>query len=375
MKRKLLFVIPSLVGGGAENALIKLLKALDYTKFEVSLLVICYRGIYIDQVPPEVKTLFLFKSMTLVRILEFVQKRLNWVAPLKYKFKSVVNDDYDTAISFLDCNFTDLLFYLKKETKKIAFVHSSYVSNENYNKFYKNKNYLERVKKNRYSKLDTIVFVSNDAMVEFKKVMGEYQDMRVLYNLFNEEDILQKAQASVASFNPEVFHFVAVGSLLPVKGYDLLIDASAIVKQSGNNFQVHIVGRGPEEEKLKKRSNDLGLNDIVVFHGYQNNPFAYINNGDVFVMTSVSEALPSVLCEAIIIGKPILITNTTGCREVIDFGKYGVMTERNTNDFAHKMLEFIDNKQMLYDYKKLSLIRKNFFNKEIILNKFYNILS
>jgi hypothetical protein len=125
-----------------------------------------------------------------------------------------VNDDYDTAISYLDCNFTDLLFYLKKETKKITFVHLSYMSNKNFNKFYKNKNYLERVRENRYGKLDTIVFVSNDALLEFKKVMGEYQDMRVLYNLFNEEDILQKSKTHVASFNPKIFHFVAVGSLL-----------------------------------------------------------------------------------------------------------------------------------------------------------------
>jgi glycosyltransferase involved in cell wall biosynthesis len=375
MKKKLLFVISSLVGGGAENALVKLLKALDYTKYEISLLVICYRGVYINQIPDEVKVLYLFRNKSIVRGLEFLQKRMGWPWPLKIKFESVVNDDYDTAISFLDCNFTDLLFYLKKETKKIAFVHSSYISNENFNKFYKNKNYLERVKKNRYGKLDTIVFVSNDAMLEFKKVMGEYHDMRVLYNLFDEENILQKAQASVASFNPEIFHFVAVGSLLPVKGYDLLIDASAIVKQSGNSFQVHIVGRGSEEEKLKKRVQDLGLNDIVVFHGYQNNPFAYINEGDVFVMTSVSEALPSVLCEAIIIGKPTLITNTAGCREVIDFGKYGVMTERNAKGFAHKMIEFIDNKQMMIKYKKLSLERKKIFNKEIILEKFHRLIN
>jgi glycosyltransferase involved in cell wall biosynthesis len=92
-------------------------------------------------------------------------------------------------------------------------------------------------------------------------------------------------------------------------------------------------------------------------------------------MTSVSEALPSVLCEAIIIGKPILITNTAGCRELIDFGKYGVMTERNAKDFAHKMIEFINNKQMLYDYKELSLERKKIFNKKMILEKFHDLID
>ena len=56
-------------------------------------------------------------------------------------------------------------------------------------------------------------------------------------------------------------------------------------------------------------------------------------------------------------------------------GRYGVMTERNANDFAHKMFEFINNKEMLHKYKELSLERKKIFNKEIILEKFHRLIN
>jgi glycosyltransferase involved in cell wall biosynthesis len=291
------------------------------------------------------------------------------------RFNRVVKIKYDTAISFLDSNVTDFLFFLDDDTKKVSFVHTSFVSNNNFNKFYQDKKYLDKVKTKRYAKLDTIVFVSKDAKLEFIEVMGEYKDMRVLYNLFNEVEILEKALIPLKSFDKETFSFVAVGSLLPVKGYDLLIEASAIVKESGIKFKVHIVGKGPEEERLKALANKLNLCGTILFHGYQKNPFSYIKNANVFVMTSVSEALPSVLCEAIIIGKPILITNTPGCREVIEYGKYGLMSERNPVAFADQMINYLDNKNMLEKYEQLSIQRKQIFDNDNILKQFYSIVA
>jgi glycosyltransferase involved in cell wall biosynthesis len=375
MKKKILFIMPSLVGGGAENAMVKYLKAIDYNRYDVSLLLLCLKGVYIEQLPKEVKVLYLFKNQKLSRLLEYLQKRKGITWPLRMRFNQVVNEKYDTAICFLDSNVTDLLFFLDENTKKVSFVHSSYVSNKNFNKFYQNEKYLNKVKTQRYAKLDTIVFVSNDARLEFEEVMGEYKDMRVLYNLFNEDEILEKSIIPLESFDKETFSFVAVGSLLSVKGYNLLIEASSVAKKAEKTFKVHILGKGPEEEKLKKLVNKLNLSDTVLFHGYKQNPFSYIKNGNVFVMTSVSEALPSVLCEAIIIGKPILITNTAGCREVIDFGKYGVMTNRDANDFAGGMIEFMDNEEMLDKFEKLSLERRIIFKKENILKKFYDIID
>jgi len=63
-KRKILFILPSLVGGGAERTLINLLEKIDYKKYDVDLLVVLKQGVYLKQVPKEVKLLYLFKNKT-----------------------------------------------------------------------------------------------------------------------------------------------------------------------------------------------------------------------------------------------------------------------------------------------------------------------
>lgn len=372
---KLLFVIPSLVGGGAENALIKLLKAMDYKRYRVTLLVVCYRGVYIDQVPANIELKYLFKRDLLVRGLAYLQKKWGWSWPLRWAFRRTMPDDFDTAVSFLDSNFTDLLFLLRPSTKKITWVHSSYVSNQNFNRFYSNNSYRQRVIEQRYRLLDTLVFVSNDAKQEFIEVMGVFPDMRVLYNLFDEDEIRRKAMLPIPVGASTDFTFVAVGSLLPVKGYDLLIAAAKIAIQQGYRFRVEIVGKGPEEEVLKREIQTLGLEEVVVFRGYQKNPFAYIQSGDVFVMTSVSEALPSVLCEALILGKPVLITDTPGCREVIEWGKYGMMTERNREAFAYQMMACIDDPSLVEQFRNLSVERGKGFSKAATLEAYQAVLG
>jgi glycosyltransferase involved in cell wall biosynthesis len=371
--KKIFFLMPSLVGGGAENALIKLLNAFDYDKYEVTLLLVCYHGYYISKIPKNVEVKYLFKNYKFVSILEYLQKKMGWSFLLNWAFKRKINDNYDTAVSFLDSNFTDLLFLLNPTTKKVTWVHSSYLTNRNFNRFYQNKKYLEKIKKNRYKKLDTIVFVSNDAKIEFIEVMGKFDDMRILYNLFDEVDLLQKAQISLPP--TQVISFIAVGNLIPVKGYDLLIDAAKILKADGFTFKLEILGKGHQESELKARVQKYDLKNEIQFLGFLDNPYAYINRADVFVMTSVSEGLPSALIEAMIIGKPVLITNTSGCREVIEYGKYGMMSDRTPEAFAEKMKAFIINPDLKNKYAELARQKAKDFSKQNILSSFFDVID
>lgn len=371
--KKILFLMPSLVGGGAENALIKLLNAFDYDKYEVTLLLVCYRGYYVSKIPKNVKVKYLLKNYKLVSILEYLQKKMGWSFLLNWTFKRKIKENYHTAVSFLDSNFTDLLFLLSPKTKKITWVHSSYLTNKNFNRFYQNKKYLKKIKENRYKKLDTIVFVSNDAKSEFIEVMGKFDDMRILHNLFDEVDLIQKAQITLPV--KQGITFVAVGNLIPVKGYDLLIDAAKILKTEGFGFKLEILGKGHQESELKAKVQKLDLKNEIQFLGYLPNPYSYINRADVFVMTSISEGLPSALIEAMIIGKPVLTTDTSGCREVIEYGKYGMMSDRTPEAFAKKMKAFIDNPDLINKYAELARQKAKDFSKQNILLKIFEIID
>jgi glycosyltransferase involved in cell wall biosynthesis len=367
--------MPSLVGGGAEKALVRMLKIFNYQKYDVTLLLVSFNGIHIKDVPSQVEIKYLFKVDFIVRVLAFLNKKFDFDFFLRLKFKYKTKSYYDTAISFLDSNFTDLLFNLSPKTKKISYVHGSYLSNENYFRFFKKKKYLNRIINNRYKKLHSIFFVSNDAMHEFKSLVGNnFNNMKVVYNIFDKEDILLKSNQAVTSIDHSKFNFIAVGSLLPIKGYDFLIEAVSILVESNKSFCLHILGDGKEKNNLIKKVRDLKIDKFIKFHGYKKNPYAIMSKCDVFVMTSISEALPNVLCEAIILGKPLLITEAAGSKEVIDNGNYGVMTKRSTKEFAFEMLNFINNEQQIERYTKLSIERQKIFNNENILNHFYTII-
>lgn len=374
MKRKLLFLIPSLVGGGAERNLINLLQKLDYTKFEIDLVVVVKMGAYLNSIPPEVKVIYLYQTYTLIRAWEWLQKKANFDYFLKRRTEKMVKSRYDLGISFLDGNFTDLLFYMKGVSKKYTWVHSSYKTNHNFARFYENKDYVTKLKRKRYGKLDGIFFVSHDAKKEFIEVFGEYPNMQVLYNLIDRESILKKSRIETPEPS-NVFHFITLGRLLPVKGYDRLIRASKIVQQKGFDFKVSIVGSGSEKSNLEALVQKLNLHSSVEFVDFLPNPYPQLKSADVFIMSSISEALPTALCEAMILGKATLVTNSSGCSEIVDNGEYGLMAEQDDQSLAKHMIKYLSNPQVVLYYEQKSGERAKLFDDSLVLKEYNKILS
>ena len=64
-------------------------------------------------------------------------------------------------------------------------------------------------------------------------------------------------------------------------------------------------------------------------------------------MSSKSEAMPMALCEAMILGKPVIVTNCSGCREVVNYGEFGLMADINIEDLTTNMLKLIKDKEEL----------------------------
>jgi len=374
IKRKILFLIPSLRGGGAERTLINLLHKIDYERYDIDLIVVSKFGQYLNEVPGEVNVRYLYKNNLWVRILGLLHRRFNLDWFFRQKM-AAVEKSYDVAISFLDSNYTDLLFYIDSIEKRVVFIHGSYLSHSNYHKFYKNPSYRKKMMVNRYSKLDGIYFVSEDSMYDFIKLFGEFPKMEVIYNMIDRESVLRKSQLDTNLENDGTFTFMAAGSLLPIKGFDRLIRASDIVKKNGYHFKLIIAGSGSEENKLKKLISELNLGDTVKLLGFVKNPYPLMKNCDVFVMSSISEALPTVLCEAMILGVPTLVTNCSGCRGLVEDGKYGLMAEQNDQDYANKMMLFMDDARLLAKYSEKSLQRAELFDDERILQRYYEVFD
>jgi len=373
-KRKILILIPSLRGGGAERTLINLLHKIDYDRYDIDLIVVSKHGHYLEQIPEQVNVTYFFRFHIITRILSFLHRKTGFDWFFRRKMKRL-ETQYDVGISFLDSTFTNFLFFNDIFDKRVALVHSSYLSHEDYIRSFQNKKYRNKVSANRYSCLDAIYFVSHDSREDFVELFGEFPNTGVVYNLIDAESVIRKSLEPPGFKSESGFIFSAIGSLLPVKGFDRLIRAARIAIDQGYQFELHIAGDGPEKKSLEKLIRQSGLEDTVTLHGFLDNPYPLLKLSDVFVMSSVSEALPTVLCEAMILEKPSLVTNCSGCRGLVESGEYGLMAEQDDNDLAQKMMLYMDSPELLSYYSKKSAERSKLFNDSEILKSYYKIFD
>lgn len=375
-KLRILFIIPSLEEGGAERVLVNLLKKFDFDRYEVDLCVVEKRGIYFGEIPAQVKVITLFSNELLCKVFNGLHVRYNFNFAYRWLANRKISGRYDIGISFLDSGYTDILFFLKsKISRKISWVHSSYQTYRNFEKFYTG-GYKKRVIKHRYSKLDTIVFVSNDSRKEFEGIFGHFPSMEVIYNMIDAKGVKDKAELPLnESFDAAVTNIIALGVLLPVKGYDKLIRAARLLKDDGIRFKIRILGNGDLENELKMLIEDMDLVNEVELSGFLYNPFPYLKQSDIFVMTSVSEGLPTALCEAMILGLPTVVTDCSGCRELVENGQYGMMVRQSAVSIYEGLKEMIVMPEKQAYFRKKSLERAAIFNDDTILDQVYDLLG
>jgi glycosyltransferase involved in cell wall biosynthesis len=117
----------------------------------------------------------------------------------------------------------------------------------------------------------------------------------------------------------------SVGRLVPVKDYDTLIRAVALLSRRQHCFRLVLVGGGPEEQKLKSLVQEQGVEERVLFMGRRNDIAELMNIFDVFVLTSLTEGLSNTLLEAMATGLPVVATAVGGNPEIVFEGENGRM--------------------------------------------------
>ena len=135
-----------------------------------------------------------------------------------------------------------------------------------------------------------------------------------------------------------------------------------------------IVGSGRCEDELKSYCTANRL-DNVVFTGMQDNPYKYLSQADVFVLSSYREGFAIVIPEAMACGLPVLSTKCTGPTEILNDGEYGILVE-NSDDGVYKgMKELLDNRESLPYYKRQSLKRYYYYEDDIVIKDIINLFS
>lgn len=170
---------------------------------------------------------------------------------------------------------------------------------------------------------------------------------------------------------------ISVGTLLPVKGYEYLLDAVNLVIKKEPKVIFDIVGDGPLREELVQMSLELGIEKFVVFHGYLNDADKKIAKADIFVLPSLSEGMPCVLIEAMMMGKPIVATSVGGVPEMIEDGYNGfLVASKDSAALADKILCLLnDNNKAVQMGVNGKCLWSKMFTAEMMSDKYETVYS
>lgn len=372
-KKKILIIHSSLGGGGAEKVLIDILRHFDYSVYDVTLFLLYRNGIYLDQVPSEVhiqKEEFGIKSrrfwtglLLAIGIYGLLMRRC-----VHRVFKG---EHFDTIISFMEGGPALCHQYLfDKAQNHVTWVHIDL------KKFHYSKYLFPCPGQERrfYQRVDEVIFVSNEAKEKFASLF-DLPKGRVIYNLIDKDRICELSNAMKPNREPKLT-IVNVGRLVPQKRQDRIIEVAAVLKEKGVDADFWILGVGGLEEKLKQKATDKGVAERVHFYGFIANPYPYIKAADIFLLTSDAEGFPLVVCEAMCLGKPIVSTRITGPTEILDNGKYGILTELSPEVIANTIMTLVNDPAKIERYGLLATERANsLFDTDGVMRQIYNVID
>lgn len=392
--KNILFVMPSLGSGGAEKSLVNLLNLIDYEKYAVDLLLFKREGLFLSQIPKEVRLLQptdslqyaykidrgMFSSVSGVKagILRgtstFICKCLykenarqqRWIKFYK-RYLPNLEDEYDIAIGFLEGDASYYVIDKVNAKEKILWIHNDF----NEIKKYEDAKIYEKY----FQKADSVVSIS-DKCVQILK-----QNYPAMVNKFyclpnlTSGSLLKKMseEFEVSEFEKNQFNVLSIGRLTRQKGYDFAIDAVKILKEKYSDIHWWIIGAGELEEQLKKQVKDNDLEEYITFLGLRANPYPYIRSCDLLVQPSRWEGKSVVLDEAKILAKPILATNYSTIKDQLKDKKEGLITDISPNAIAEGIIELRENPQ-LYNSIQCYLDKHEYGNEKEIL-QYYELLE
>lgn len=372
--RRILFIIPSLIGGGAERVLINLLQLLkEQSAFQLTLCSVVRKGVYIKAVPHGIDVKYLYKNALIGKVVEKCVRDFGMHFLMQIRVKRILKGHFHVGISFLDSVFSEILFYPGPVIeKRLVVIHSSYLTYSNKSRFIQGK-YKKKLQE-RYSRLDTIISVSNDVEKEFVEAFGRFKDMRVIYNPINTVQIRKKSLEAVEQKSDDKLHLLAIGNLIPVKNHLRLLRAAELLSRDGVDFHLRILGKGSLLHSLQAFIEERKLDAYVELAGFVENPYPLLKSADVFVLSSLAEGLPTVIGEAMVLGVPVVSTDCPGSREILDHGKYGVLTAQDDHSLYKGIKKLVDEKERAY-YSRKSFERASIFDDQHALREYVSLLE
>lgn len=304
--KKVLFVLPSLEAGGAQRVIVTLLRHLDRAHFEPHLALLEKAGPFLKDVPADVPIHDLK-----ARRVRYVLPALVWLA-WKLRPCAAFSGLFELNLAMVFAKPflpRDVRIFLREEASPSSELAQRRRRSRLWHWLYRH----------GYARADKIICIADFVFDELAEQFGVPRGKMV--RIFNPVDIQSVRELADANGNPysgDGPHLVTVGRLWRQKGFDVLLDAMALVHKSIPLAELTIVGGGPLELDLKAQRDRLSLTKVVHFVGFHSNPYPYVKHADLFVLASRYEGLPLVILEALALGTPVVATDCPGgLREIL----------------------------------------------------------
>jgi glycosyltransferase involved in cell wall biosynthesis len=327
--------VPSLRSGGAEHVTINMAVGLQNRGFNVDLVLVKAEGPFLSNIPSGVRVTDLRSSRALVSLpglIHYLRKE----RPMG--LLSALGHVNIVAIwaKVLAC----------VDTKIIVTVNST-LSVGLSNSLFSKGRLLRLFTKMFYSRADAVVACSRGVADDIFLATGFKRDsIKVIYNPAITNDLLEKAKEPLDHpwFLPEAPPVViALGRLNKVKDFPVLIKAFKKIRKN-RSVRLMIIGKGGEKASLESLVRELGLEEDVSIPGFLDNPYKYIAKSAVYVLSSISEGLPTALIEALALGLPVVSTDCpNGPREILRDGQLGrLVPVHNSEMLADAIIATLD---------------------------------
>lgn len=167
---------------------------------------------------------------------------------------------------------------------------------------------------------------------------------------------------------------IGVGRLSTEKGFDRLIEAYSKI-ENHDNWQLILVGDGPERENLQNQVYKLGLSDKVKFLGQRNDVDALLAESKIFVIPSRCEGFPNALCEAMASPLPCISFDSISASDIIENRKSGVVIpDGDIEALAQEITILMDNEVLRNTYAQNAESIRERLDKDRIGDLFLNFI-
>jgi glycosyltransferase involved in cell wall biosynthesis len=317
VKRAVSFCMPSLLHGGAEKVTVHLANGLAERGYAVDMVLLAAHGEFLSELGSS------------IRLFDLKANRMAWGIPPFARYLRKARPD--VVISALDhVNVGVLVARLLSGTRVpvIVAIHATQSMAAKYRRGFR-ASAVRWFSPWCYRRANQIVCVSRGVADDLVATAGANRErIRVVYNPVVSQRIIDMSHEPLDHpwFCPGAPPVVlAVGRLTEAKDYPNLIRAFASAR-SRRDLRLMILGDGEDRPQLERLVAELGLSDCIALPGFASNPYTFMARAAVFVLSSMSEALPTGLIEALAVGAPIVATDClSGPREILQDGRFGVL--------------------------------------------------